>query len=614
MLRLMGAPERHTNGCEVHILEEGEPVRAPSETDAAGVSGQQNVGFAFSDLHEAIGQIPVGITVQDAEGRFLFVNEAAGAHFNLAAFSPEAPHLFPYRQLKRRQEVCIEALRSGQSTTSEDRVAGLSGERELLSLHRPLRLRDQPVLLTSTFDVTAQKTRERELFRLAYYDELTGLATRRLVESRVCELLAGDGLQKFALVFLDVDNFKNINDFYGHSVGDALLKHLAQRIGFHQRDTDLLARISGDEFLLLINPVQGETEIAEFISGLLERLKAPYLIDGSEVFASASIGVSCFPKHGRTYEALCQNADVAMYRAKSRTKGTFAIFDASMERETAERMQNEQALRLAIQDRQFCCAFQSKVDIRTQQVRGVEALVRLRNENGLLQAPGTFIELAAELGLIDRLTHLVLDEIMGSIDQIDAMFGAHAGISINVAATQAGNLQFMSSFAHALEATGCAPRFMIEVTEDAFLKKSEFQTEILPLLRRLGVGVSIDDFGVGYSSLSALADITADEIKIDRSFITDIHKRPRSQSILKAVESLSEALGMVVVAEGVETFEELAYLQAATKIRYAQGYYFAKPVLLERGELHAVGVEGPSRLIPDGRSRQGPRAVSASRG
>jgi diguanylate cyclase (GGDEF)-like protein len=459
--------------------------------------------------------------------------------------------------------------------------------------------------------VTAQKARERELFRLAYYDELTGLATRRLIESRVGELLAQEDPQRFALVFFDVDNFKNINDYYGHAVGDALLKHFAQRIGFHQRDTDLLGRMSGDEFMLLLNPVETENEIAEFISALLDRLKAPYLIDGSEVFASASIGISCFPDHGRTYATLCQNADVAMYRAKSRTKGTFALFDTSMERETTERIQNEQALRLAIQDRQFCCAFQSKVDIRTQEVRGVEALVRLRNENGLLQAPGTFIDIATELGLIDRLTHLVLDEIMGSIDQIDAAFGAHASISINVAAKQAGNCDFMRSFAHALEATGCPTRFMVEVTEDAFLSKSEFQTDILPLLRRIGVGVSIDDFGVGYSSLSALADITADEIKIDRSFITDIHKRPRSQSILKAIESLSEALGMVVVAEGVETFEELAYLQAATKIRYGQGYYFAKPILLERGELQTSG--SASVPTPDTRTRQGPRAISASR-
>ena len=586
----------------------------PAQADGRHLNGEQHASIAISELHDVISQLPVGITVQDHQGHFLFVNEAAGTHFNLTALSIDAPQLFPYSQLKRRQELCIETLRTGEAAFSEERISGASGDREFLSSHWPITLANRPLLLTSTVDVTTQRARERELYRLAYYDELTGVANRRLVERRVDELLACEHPENFALVFMDVDNFKNVNDYYGHSVGDALLKQFAQRIGFHLGSSDLLGRISGDEFLLLLDPVQDESEVADFVASLLERIKAPYLIDGSEVFTSASIGVSCFPQHGRTYQALCQNADIAMYRAKSRTKGTFAIFDARMERETAERMRYEQALRLAIQDRQFVCAFQAKVDLRTQEVRGVEALVRLRNEHGLLQAPGTFIDLATELGLIDRLTHLVLDEIMGSIDQIDSMFGRHAGISINVAAKQAGNLEFMHSFAHALEATGCAKRFMVEVTEDAFLEKSEFQTEILPLLRKIGVGVSIDDFGVGYSSLSALADITADEIKIDRSFITDIHRRPRSQSILKAIESLSEALGMTVVAEGIETFEELAYLQAATKIRYGQGFYFAKPVLLDKGELQVASTDGPNRLVVDGRTSQGPRTVSASRG
>ena len=199
----------------------------------------------------------------------------------------------------------------------------------------------------------------------------------------------------------------------------------------------------------------------------------------------------------------------------------------------------------------------------------------------MIQAPGTFINLAVELGLIDELTHLVLAEIVKSIDLINETFGPDTTISINVAAKQAGNPEFMRPFAQALEATGFPKRFMIEVTEDAFVTKTHFQDEILPIFRKLGVGISIDDFGIGYSSLSALADITADEIKIDRSFITDIHLRPRSQGILRAIESLSEALGMTVIAEGLETFEELAYLQAATKIRYAQGYYFSKPIFLE---------------------------------
>jgi EAL domain-containing protein (putative c-di-GMP-specific phosphodiesterase class I) len=256
-----------------------------------------------------------------------------------------------------------------------------------------------------------------------------------------------------------------------------------------------------------------------------------------------------------------------------------------MEHEASARMKVEQSLRLAILEKRFCCAFQAKVDIRTQEIKGIEALVRLRDHEGVIQAPGTFINLAVELGLIDELTHLVLAEIVKSIDLINETFGPTATISINVAAKQAGNVEFMRSFATAIEATGFPGRFMIEVTEDAFVTKTHFQDEILPIFRKLGIGISIDDFGTGYSSLSALADITADEIKIDRSFITDIHKRPRSQGILRAIESLSEALGMTVIAEGLESYEELAYLQAATRIRYAQGYYFSRPIFLEELKL-----------------------------
>ncbi len=278
---------------------------------------------------------------------------------------------------------------------------------------------------------------------------------------------------------------------------------------------------------------------------------------------------------------LRQNADIAMYRVKNGSKGAAAFFDAGMEREAQARMKVEQSLRLAILEKRFCCAFQPKVDIRTKAVMGIEALVRLKDDEGVIQAPGTFINLAVELGLIDELTHLVLAEIVKSIDLINETFGPDTTISINVAAKQAGKPEFMRPFALALEATGFPKRFLIEVTEDAFVTKTHFQDEILPIFRKLGVGISIDDFGIGYSSLSALADITADEIKIDRSFITDIHNRPRSQGILRAIESLSEALGMTVIAEGIETFEELAYLQAATKIRYAQGYYFSRPIFLE---------------------------------
>ena len=586
-------------------------MHSRSQHDLRTAATEANGGLAveseLSILRDVFRMLPTGVTVQDEHGHFLLVNDAAAAQLRIAAGEPATP---PSKEFSHRRETGLELLRSGRAAVAEESIANGEVRQVFLTAHRPVRIADRNLLLSSSADISEQKAIEERLFRSAYYDELTDLPTRRVIEHRANSLLQGEAHGRFALAFFDIDNFKHINDYYGHAIGDALLIQLARRLGLDLRDSDMLSRISGDEFLLLLNPIQSEHEVAEYIRVTLERLRAPFFIDGSEIFASTSIGVSLYPEHGRSYEVLCQNADIAMYRVKNDGKGAAAFFDDSMEREALARMKVEQSLRLAILEKRFCCAFQAKVDIRTEEIKGIEALVRLRDDGGVIQAPGTFINLAVELGLIDELTHLVLAEIVKSIDLINETFGHDTSISINVAAKQAGNPEFMRPFALALEATGFPKRFMIEVTEDAFVAKTHFQDEILPIFRKLGVGVSIDDFGTGYSSLSALADITADEIKIDRSFITDIHKRPRSQGILRAIESLSEALGMTVIAEGIETFEELAYLQAASKIRYAQGFYFSKPIFLE--ELKpAVRILSDARVSPAGRLPQQSRSVYA---
>jgi c-di-GMP phosphodiesterase Gmr len=576
------------------------------QTAATEGAHERTADGEFGMLRDIFRLLPSGVTIQDEQGHFLLVNDAAAAQLGITTTAPSHS-----KELDHRRETGIEVLRSGRTTVVEESVGHGQLKQVLHTTHRPVRIADRDLLLSSSTDITELKAVEDQLFRLAYYDELTGLPTRRVIEHRANSLLRGEAPVSFALAFLDIDNFKYINDYYGHGAGDTLLIEVAKRLGLDLRDSDMLSRISGDEFLLLLNPVQSQQEVAEFIHFTLHRLKAPFFIDGSEIFASTSIGVSLYPEHGRSYEELRQNADIAMYRVKSDGKGAALFFDASMEREAQARMQIEQSLRLAILEKRFCCAFQAKVDIRTHDINGIEALVRLRDDDGVIQAPGTFINLAVELGLIDELTHLVLAEIVRSIDLINDSFGPNTTISMNVAAKQAGNPEFMRSLAQALEATGYPQRFMIEVTEDAFVAKNHFQSEILPIFRKLGVGISIDDFGIGYSSLSALADITADEIKIDRSFITDIHKRPRSQGILRAIESLSEALGMTVIAEGIESFEELAYLQAATKIRYAQGYYFSRPVFLEElkpvaqmlSESRVSSASRPREQARPGRSR-----------
>lgn len=502
----------------------------------------------------------------------------------------------------------LQVLSSGRTLYSNDAHAGVKcrgGPRKetVRTRHFVTSCDSETYELALALDETEQIEQERDLMRRAWFDELTGLPNRTLFERSVSELIR-EVDAPFGLAFIDLDGFKHINDYYGHAVGDELLKRLAQRLNAGLRRSDLLARLSGDEFALLISPIVDTEALRDAVEQVAQRIKDPIVIDGHEICTSASIGVTMFPLHGTTYDLLLSNADRAMYRGKGSTKGTVAFFHSSIEHAVAERSRLEQRLRLAIRDKRVCCAYQPKVDLRSGEVTGIEVLMRWRDEDGAIQAPGEFLGLAVELGLMDDLTSVILGETIDSIDLINDAFGRDCSISINVAARQAGDFAFMQSLVGTLDTTGFARRFMLEITEEAFLAKSKFQQEILPMVRAAGARVSIDDFGIGYSSLSALADITADEIKVDRSFITEVHRRPRSQSILKAVEALGHSLGMAIVVEGVETFEELAYLQAATRIKCGQGYYFSRPILLE--EL-GQGVNRESLLRPRSAERDLPK-------
>jgi len=534
-------------------------------------------------LQEIIEQLPIGLTVQDRDGRFVVVNAVAAANLEMspAALIGYSPANFlTAEEARQRRQWELGLMQSGEHFTTEECHADAAGQRSWLTSHKPVRVNDHTFLMSTSNDITDRKRIENELARRAYFDDLTGLPNRILIEQRVEELLGQHDDARFALAFIDLDNFKHINDYYSHAVGDALLVKVTERIGKGLRDSDMLARISGDEFLLLAAPIEDERQIHGIIDRVLAELKKPFHVEAFELFTSASVGVSVYPDHGRSYEALRRNADNAMYRAKNGTKGEAIYFDVAMGQTVTARMELEQRLRLAIRDHKFCCAFQPKVDIHSREVVGFETLVRWRDDDGEIQPPSSFVNLAIELGLIDPITRFVLEDAIRSVDRLDADFGSATTISVNVAAKQAGDVEFMRSFAAALDAGGFAHRLMIELTEDAFVGQSQFQRQVLPMLRELGVRISIDDFGTGYSSLSALADITADELKVDRSFITDIHQRPRSQGVLRAIESLGNSLGMTIVAEGIETFEELTYLQTATRIRQGQGYYFSKPFFL----------------------------------
>ena len=413
-------------------------------------------------------------------------------------------------------------------------------------------------------------------------DEPTGSPQPDAVLARIDAMIQEDGGTRcFAIARIDVDNLEYFDDRYGPDVCDALLEKISQRIKSKLRRSDKLGRLGTGEFVLLFDPFESKEEIEPIAERILAELEQPFLIGELELFCSCRIGVSVYPEHGRSYEALRRNADSAMLRARRSPKGETVFFDSGMTQAAAERTEVEQRLRLAIRDRSFCCAFQPKVDLSRRRVVGFEALVRLRGDDGKIHQPEEFIGLAVELGLIDQITSLVLEMVLDSVDRLDTAFGPATTVSINIAAALANDLEFMLRFVNLIRESKFSNRIVLELTEDSFITRGIFQTVMIPMLREIGVRVSIDDFGTGYSSLSVLADITADEIKIDRSFISGIHQRPRNQSILRAINSLGHALNMTIVAEGVESFEEVAYLQAATSIRYAQGFYFSEPLYLE---------------------------------
>jgi cyclic di-GMP phosphodiesterase Gmr len=567
-------------------------------------------------LQEITNHLPIGVTVQDESGHFVLVNTMAAANLATPAnvlIGASPADFLPDDEAAQRRQWEIELIQSGKSINTEENIKDATGERTWLTSHKPVRVFEETVLLSSSLDITERKQFERELARHAHFDELTGLPNASLVQRRVEQVLQrNENISRVALAFIDIDNFKHINDYYSHAVGDALIVQFAQRISKRLRDSDMLGRISGDEFLLFINPVKSDDQLHILMDHILRDLKQPFHIDAFEIFTSASIGIAIYPEHGASYEALRRSADSAMYRAKHGSKGAAVYFDANMGLAITARMEIEQRLRLAIRDRRFCCAFQPKVDILTQDIVGFETLVRWRDNDGEIHPPGDFIGLAIELGLIDPITTFVLDDALNSIERLDEAFGPETTISINVAAKQAGDLHFMRPFMDTLKASRHADRIMLELTEEAFAAKGLFQTQVLPVLREIGVRVSIDDFGTGYSSLSALADITADEVKVDRSFISDIHQRPRNQSVLRAIESLAHALGMTIIAEGVESFEELAYLQAATRIRYAQGFYFSKPLYLDEFT-STRSADADRRIVESAREQSEGRGSSSHR-
>ncbi|MGI4718679.1 MAG: sensor domain-containing protein [Janthinobacterium lividum] len=425
-------------------------------------------------------------------------------------------------------------------------------------------------------DITEARHYERRLHHLAHHDPLTGLANRTLLQERLRQAIEHALRDQTcgALAFLDLDNFKHINDNFGHEAGDAVLREIAQRLRDNMREEDTVARLGGDEFVLLVRNVTSRERLADVVERVRRSVMQPVHVDGLEIFPGTSIGVALFPQDGDTSDNIMRAADAAMYHAKTLGKNNVQFYSEELNQIVHEHLMLEASLSRAIREHEMVLDYQPKVDLRSGKVVGAEALVRWHHPVDGTITPDRFIPVAEETGLIVPLGEWVLDEACGALKAMRLLGAEDFVISVNLSARQLRQRQFADRLAATLARHGVDPRMLeLEVTESQLMDHPDEAREALAQLKALGVRLSIDDFGTGYSSLSHLQRFPVDYIKIDRSFLGDVG-HDGHLVITRAIIALGHNLKLKVIAEGVETREQLAFLRKHG-CDEMQGYYFS---------------------------------------
>jgi len=441
-------------------------------------------------------------------------------------------------------------------------------------------------------DITALKVRKDEMEKLALYDPLTGLDNRALFNVRLQKSIhkAKRNESKTALFFIDIDHFKSINDSVGHQSGDEVLKTFAKRLRRHVRENDAVARISGDEFTLLLNDIHDYDDAGKVAQGLIDTLSKPIRLDNSELFVTASIGISITPDDSLDMDQLIRNADLAMYQAKEEGRNHFRFFSLEMNREIRRRGVIEQQLRHAIDAGELHLLYQPKVSLADGRLMGAEALLRWASEDGL-RSPAEFIPVAEETGLIVPIGFSVLEQSIHAMKELSAHGFGNLKLSVNISPRQIRENSFVSEVQKLFQRLDADPGcFELEITESAFIDNNEENIARLNALRDAGFSISIDDFGTGYSSLSYLQRLPVDTLKIDQAFIHNLPENKSSVEITRAIIVMSHSLGLSVVAEGVETQAQKDFL-LQNNCTIAQGYLFDKPMTLSELKLkYAPGI------------------------
>ncbi len=477
---------------------------------------------------------------------------------------------------------------------------------------RALRSHVESLELVVTDRTKGLEAANRQLRHLASHDALTGLPNRLLLDDRIAQAIAQAqrASHEFALLVIDLDRFKLINDSLGHRAGDDLLREVAQRLSSAVRGIDTTARTGGDEFVILLAGPVTQAEALEIGQRAIEVMKPCVRLLGIDVHISPSIGIAFFPKDGSSVDALLARADAAMYCAKERGRNNMQFYAEGMSSATHERVRFESDLHDALRLRQFELHYQPKVDTSTGRINSAEALIRWRHPQRGLVPPNEFIAIADECGLLDEIGEWVLFEACRQAKTWQREGLRPMRVAVNLAPSQFRLVNLVDQIRGALEATALDPQYLeVELTETAVMSDPEASIRILEAISRMGVLVSVDDFGTGYSSMSYLRRFPIDKLKIDRCFVEDMTRRPEDASIVRAIISLAHSLHLKVIAEGVETPEQLALLAQLGCDQY-QGFHFSAALLPER---FAALVRGEPGVVEDAAAQTHSKLASLAR-
>ncbi len=429
-------------------------------------------------------------------------------------------------------------------------------------------------------DITARKAMEEQLLHQATHDILTDLPNRALLQDRVERAISRAKREdnNCAVLFLDIDNFKLINDGLGHNIGDELICKVSNRIRNCLRETDTVARLGGDEFVIVLSPLRNVDNSIDVTKNILDAVRQPFQLQNRELNITSSIGVGCYPKDGENYEELIRNADTAMYQAKDNGRDNFQFFTAGMNEKVSSRLKLQNALRGALQRNEFHLVYQPITDVKTEQMVGVETLLRWSHPELGQISPAIFVPLAEETGLIIEIGQWIIEQSCKQIVAWQSQGLPPIQVAINLSGRQLKHTDIVKTLADIIKKTKVDPKLLvIELTESMLMDNTEETIQKLNEIKKMGILIAIDDFGTGYSSLSYLTRLPVDKLKIDRAFVAEITNLDNDSTIIKTIIAMAKNLNLKVVAEGAEAKAEIDFLKEAD-CDEIQGYYYSKPL------------------------------------